>query len=67
MRRNDINKNILSELYNTELLSRREIALRLKCNITTVNKRMDKFGIVSRPRAKAVRISMQKQIIIALK
>lgn len=63
MRRNDITKNILNKLYNINLLSKKEISLRLKCNITTIHKRMKKFSIISRPQAESVKIAMKKQII----
>lgn len=63
MRRNDITKNILNKLYNDELLSRREVALHLKCNVTTINKKMDKFGIKPRPQTEAIKIAMQKKVI----
>lgn len=63
MRRNDITKDILNGFYNINLLSKKEIALRLKCNITTISKKMDKFGILPRPQIEAVGIAMQKQII----
>ena len=63
MRRKDITKKILNKLYSTDFLSKKEIALRLKCNATTVNKKMKEFGIVPRTRIEAVKIAMQKQII----
>ena len=63
MRRNDITPKLLRELYLKKLLSKQEIASRLKCNITTIHKKMVKFGIPARPVAKAIRIAMEKQII----
>jgi len=63
MRRNDITRDILYKLYNTNQLSRKEIALHLKCNVTTINKKMDKFHIIPRPQIEAIRIAMAKQII----
>lgn len=63
MRRKDITYKILKKLYNKKLLSRREIALFLKCNITTIYKKMEKFGIPAREQKEASRIAMRKQII----
>jgi len=63
MRRNDITSKLLREFYLKKLLSKQEIALRLKCNITTIHKKMAKFGIPVRPMAEAIRIAMRKQII----
>ena len=63
MYRKDITKNILDKLYNTNFLSKKEIASRLKCNITTIHKKMAKFDITPRTQMESVRIAMQKQII----
>lgn len=63
MRRNDITPKLLKELYYKKFLSKKEIALLLKCNITTIHKKMKKFGIPARPPAEAIRIAMRKQII----
>jgi predicted DNA-binding protein YlxM (UPF0122 family) len=63
MRRNDITPKILRELYLKNLLSKKEIALRLKCNITTIHKKMKKFCIPARNQIEATRIAMQKKII----
>ena len=63
MRRKDITPKLLKELYSKKLLSKKEIALLLKCNITTIHKKMKKFGIPVRNRIEAVRIAMKKQII----
>jgi len=67
MPRNDITPNLLKELYLKKLLSKKEIASFLKCNIITIHKKMKKFGIRARPIAKAVKIAMRKQIIKILK
>jgi len=63
MRRNDITKKILNILYNEKLLSKKEIAFRLYCNITTIHKKMIKFGIIPRKQRDAVKIAMKKKII----
>jgi len=63
MLREDITPTLLKKLYFKKLLSKKEIASVLKCNITTIHKRMKKFGIPTRQQKKAVKIAMQKQII----
>lgn len=63
MRRNDITPRLLRELYYKKLLSKKEIAFLLKCNITTIHKKMKKFGIPARDRIEATRITMKKKII----
>jgi len=63
MRRNDITPKLLRELYYKKFLSKKEIALLLKCNITTIHKKMRKFGIPARKQGEAVKIAMIKQII----
>jgi len=67
MHRNDITCKLLKKLYLKKLLSKKEIACFLKCNITTIHKKMKKFNIQARPIAKAIRIAMKKQIIKILK
>lgn len=64
MSRSDITPQLLKKLYHGQKLPKREVALRLKCNITTIHKKMARFGISTRDRIKAVRIAMQKKIII---
>ena len=63
MRRNDITPKLLKELYLKNLLSKKEIASHLHCNITTIHKKMKKFNVPIRNRVEAVRIAMRKQII----
>ncbi|MCD6402568.1 helix-turn-helix domain-containing protein [bacterium] len=63
MARKDITPQLLKKLYFKKLLSKREIALFLNCNITTIHKKMKKFGIPARKQSKAVRIAMRKKII----
>lgn len=63
MPRNDINPALLRYLYYKKLLSKKEIALKLGCNVTTVHKRMTKFEIESRGQKDAVRIAMSKKVI----
>jgi len=63
MRRNDITKKIIYGLYNKQYLSKKEAALRLNCNITTIHKKMLKFGIATRGRSESVKIAKQKIII----
>lgn len=63
MRRNDITPKLLKRLYLKKLLSKKEVALLLNCNITTIHKKMKKFGIPVRNRIEAVKIAMIKQII----
>lgn len=67
MRRNDITLKLLRELYYKRLLSKKEIALLLNCNITTIHKKMRKFGISARKQSEAVKTAMEKQIIKILK
>ena len=63
MRRNDITPKLLRELYYKKLLSKKEIASLLHCNIITIHKKMVKFGIPRRSIKEAVKIAMEKQII----
>jgi hypothetical protein len=63
MPRKDITPTLLRKLYLKKLLSKKEIALLLKCNIITIHKKMKKFGIPARTPAEAVRIAMKKKII----
>jgi predicted DNA-binding protein YlxM (UPF0122 family) len=63
MRRDDITPELLTKLYHEKLLSKKEIALLLNCNITTVHKKMKKFGILARKQNEAVKMAMEKQII----
>lgn len=63
MPRKDITPKLLKKLYLKKLLSKKEIASLLKCNITTIHKKMEKFGIPARNQIEAVRIAMRKQII----
>lgn len=63
MRRDDITPKILKELYHKKRFSQKEIASALKCNITTIHKRMLKFCIPKRTQAEGVRIAMQNKII----
>ncbi len=63
MPRKDITPTLLKKLYHKKLLSMKEIAQLLNCNITTVYKKMVKFRIPRRSQAEAVRIVMRKKII----
>jgi len=63
MPRKDITPTLLKKLYHKKLLSKKEIAQFLNCNITTVHKKMVKFGIPRRSQTEATRIAMQKKII----
>lgn len=63
MQRPDINKKVLEELYWKRQLSRAEIASALKCNITTIHKKMAKFSIPARNQREAIKAAMQKKII----
>lgn len=63
MPRKDITPTLLKKLYLEKVLSKREIALLLHCNITTIHKKIKKFGIPVRKQGEAVRIALQKQII----
>ena len=63
MRRNDITPEILKELYYKKYLSQKEVASVLKCNLTTIHKRMLKFGIPKRAQAESVRIAMRNKTI----
>lgn len=67
MPRKDITPKLLKELYLKKLLSKKEIALLLNCNIITIHKKMKKFGIPTRKQGEAVKIAMKKQIIRILK
>lgn len=67
MPRKDITPILLKKLYIDNLLSKKEIALKLKCNITTIHEKMEKFGIPARKPIEAVRIAMKKKIIIISK
>lgn len=63
MRRNDITPKILKRLYYKKYLSKKEIACLLKCNATTIHKKMIKFNIPRRTQAESVKIAMQNKII----
>ncbi|MEK7482564.1 MAG: LAGLIDADG family homing endonuclease [Patescibacteria group bacterium] len=63
MRRNDITPKIIKELYYKKHLSKKDIASILKCNVTTIHKKMMKFDIATRTQAETVKIAMQKKII----
>jgi len=63
MSRKDITPTLLKKLYLKKFLSKKEIALLLHCNITTIHKKIIKFGIPARKQSEAVKIAMQKQII----
>lgn len=61
MARADITPTLLKRLYYKKQLSKKEIALRLNCNIITIHNKMKKFSIPARNRIEAVRIAMQKR------
>lgn len=63
MPRNDITADILRDLYIKKLLSKNEIALELKCHITTIHKKMREFHIPVRKQPLATQIAMNKRII----
>lgn len=63
MGRNDITPDLLRHLYHKRLLSKKEIALKLRCNITTIHKKMAKFNIHSRKQIEATQIAMSKKVL----
>ncbi len=63
MHRNDITPKILNNLYWKKCLSEKEISSFLKCNITTIHKRMVKFNIKRRAHEDALKIAMRKNLI----
>ncbi len=63
MQTKDITKKILEKLYIKKLFSKKEVALSLKCNPTTIDKKMRKFNIPARNRIDSAKIAMEKQTI----
>jgi len=63
MSRKDITPTILKNLYYKKLLSRKDIALLLKSNPSTIYKKMRKFNMPPRKQNLAVKIAMKNKII----
>lgn len=63
MKRPDITPQLLKKLYWKKQLSKKEIAVYLHCNITTVHKKMQRFCIARRSQKEATKLAVEKQVI----